>query len=421
MNKHIVLRRNSRTIYTITTLLFVFVFNHDLGAIGPLYWAAVLSCCGLLLCLSGGFKRIRVNLFLLWYLSFVLLSGASCVWAIEPSNVIAVLKSMVINLFIVISIDLSVRNAEDSFALMRAVLMASVLTALYLIAKIDWGTIGMDRIGIEGDSQRWNLNDIGLMGMWSLAFYLILPKKGGIFAHVFYMAPNLAVLLLSGSRKAWLALVLIVILHLFVHNRGELLKKIFFSLCIFGAAAYLVMNVPILYEIGGRRFEVLLDAILGNGAADSGTIMRLRYIELGWEAFLKRPFFGYGLDCYRKLLSASYISRDTYSHHNYIELLVNGGMVTTLVFYSIYAMAFFRGFRWLKRNRGKAVPGHRRLVLYFMGLLVLQLGLQMGMVMYQDLSMLIVIMLYEKLLRIRFGGEYVVKKNHSGTAPKRHL
>lgn len=407
MNKHFVLRRSSGTICTITTLLFVFVFNKDFGAIGPVYWAVVLGCCSLLLCLSGGFRRIRLNRFSLWYLSFVLISGLSYLWAIEGSNVITALKTMVINLLIVISIDASVRSGEDSMSVMRAVFIASVLTSLYLLAKIDWSSIGLDRIIIGGDDQLWNLNEIGLMGMWSIAFYLILPKKGGKLLHLLYMAPNLLILLLSGSRKAWLAILLVLLLYLFAHNQGRILRKVFFSVCIFALSYYLIMNVPILYEIGGKRFEVLINAMLGKSTADSGTVMRMEYIKLGREVFWNRPLLGHGMDCYRKLLSASYIGRNTYSHHNYVELLVNGGIVTTLVFYSIYASGISRGFRWLKRNREEENTYHRQMVVYFMGLLLLQLGLQVGMVMYQDLVMLMILMLYDKLLRVKSGGQYV--------------
>lgn len=399
MNKRFVLCRNSKTICSILTIVFVCMFNKDISAIGPVYWAVILGSCGLLMCLSAGIKKIRLTPFLQWYMLFVLVSGLSYIWAVEDSNVITALKSLIVNLLIIMSVDVSVRNEEDIRAVMRAVLVASVLTSMYLLITVDWQMVILERIVVTNEHQSWNANEIGLIAMWAIALYLILPQKRGIFLQVLCIVPNLFVLLLSGSRKAWLALVLIMILYSFVHNHGKILKTIFIAFCVFAAAVYLVMKIPFLYEIGGERFEVLIDAMLGKGVADSGTQLRLNYIKLGWEAFLERPFFGYGLDCYRKLLSLSYLDKNTYSHNNYIELLVNGGIVTTLVFYSIYVLELFRGFRWLKRNNGAVTSHHNRLVVYFMGLLVLQLGLQIGMVMYSELIMLVILMLHDKLVR----------------------
>ena len=111
----------------------------------------------------------------------------------------------------------------------------------------------------------------------------------------------------------------------------------------------------------------------------------------------------------------SYIGKETYSHNNYVEILVNGGVITAVVFYSVYVLGIFRGIYWIKTNKARVTTHYTQTVLFFMGLLILQLGLQIGMVMYQDVIMLIILMLYNKLLHKRKESSDVLEKNNTGT------
>jgi O-antigen ligase len=58
-------------------------------------------------------------------------------------------------------------------------------------------------------------------------------------------------------------------------------------------------------------------------------------ISHGWDLFLKEPVLGYGLNNFSILFAK--ILGEGYAHNNYIELLVDLGMIGTIAYYSFYA------------------------------------------------------------------------------------
>jgi O-antigen ligase len=86
--------------------------------------------------------------------------------------------------------------------------------------------------------------------------------------------------------------------------------------------------------------EVLL---YGNTAQDGSTTKRLEFIIEGIVLFFKKPLFGYGADNFRVII-APILGVSTYSHNNYIELLVNGGIIGFLLFYFSYFVLILEAF-----------------------------------------------------------------------------
>jgi O-antigen ligase len=128
------------------------------------------------------------------------------------------------------------------------------------------------------------------------------------------------------------------------------------------------MNIQIFYTLLGYRIEALVKMIKLGQSDESSVVTRFLYIQRGWSYFLRNPWHGYGLDTFR-YLAGSY---GTYSHNNYIELLVSGGIPTLFFFY------FYRFIVLIKLvnfNKDKL------LVLLFV-LLVLLFILEYGFVSY---------------------------------------
>lgn len=81
--------------------------------------------------------------------------------------------------------------------------------------------------------------------------------------------------------------------------------------------------------------EGLLAMVTGNGEIDHSAQVRQDMFKLGISIFKDNPIFGIGMgQC--SYLYTKYIGHDCYLHNNYAELLANGGVVGTYLFYRIY-------------------------------------------------------------------------------------
>lgn len=108
-----------------------------------------------------------------------------------------------------------------------------------------------------------------------------------------------------------------------------------FALAVF-AGVWAVINIPVLYDHVGIRFEGLLNFASGDlDNTDASTATRYLMIDNGWRWFLQQPLQGYGLNNYRVLLTGI-LGEGVYAHNNYIEMMVNLGTIGLIVYYSLY-------------------------------------------------------------------------------------
>jgi len=96
------------------------------------------------------------------------------------------------------------------------------------------------------------------------------------------------------------------------------------------------------------RMEDAVDALSGTGGDGSANV-RMSMITEGWKIFKDRILFGYGATNY------SVVSRfGTYAHNNFIEVLVDFGLVGFVLYYLVYWNAF-RNLLKMKSDAGKAL------------------------------------------------------------------
>lgn len=102
---------------------------------------------------------------------------------------------------------------------------------------------------------------------------------------------------------------------------------------------FLIFNVPVLYDTIGNRVASMLAGYTGGGTAvDESTEDRILLTRWGIEWFKQRPLLGWGIDNYRIVLTTFHPNYPIsyYAHNNYVELLVDVGVVGTLVYYYIH-------------------------------------------------------------------------------------
>lgn len=135
----------------------------------------------------------------------------------------------------------------------------------------------------------------------------------------------------------------------------------------------LLFLVAKLWPLAGNKLTSSLLALrLPPEPRGSSIGVRRWLIQFGIEKFIERPITGYGSNCYY-ILDGMTRGWDvsTYAHNNYVELLVNGGLVCFLLYYAIPVVAIIRSFR---RRLVKGLSSHTVLVGVCLSLLLMDMG-----------------------------------------------
>lgn len=189
-----------------------------------------------------------------------------------------------------------------------------------------------------------NLNLVAQRLAFSVVFslYMILFEKSGIFAKLIYLAgiiPSLTVIFLTGSRKSLLLLLVVAIVFWIqvAKNKSLQFKIVSTLLFVFAIAGivYVIYNVPIFISIK-TRMEVSIAQLTGNAGVLDNTKSddtRMYLIKEGLNYWSRKPILGYGL-CY------SYHIFRLYCHNNYVELLLNTGLIGLISYYFPFVRMF---------------------------------------------------------------------------------
>lgn len=176
-------------------------------------------------------------------------------------------------------------------------------------------------------------------------YYMVRNKKYKLFNFVVLCASFICTMS-SGSKKA-LLIVVIGVLYLIYKSYGirQFYKVIGLTLFA-GILFYMAIHLP-MFEMLRRRFEGSINALLGKSGGDSSTVTRMSFIETGWRLFKDKILIGYGADNFKYVSGVG-----VYSHNNFIEILVNFGIIGFTMFYSMYVVAF-RNMRKEQTYEGK--------------------------------------------------------------------
>ena len=383
--------------------IFLITSNHDIASASNLLYWGVLAGFPLLLIMMACYRgrAVSLNNFAIWLFAFLGICGISYVYSIDADMSFEVLKGLMVNTLVVLSIMWNIRSVDDVTSIIKIILWVSFVNAIYLFITVDWSAVGTDRLGTDYTGRGWNANTIGMMAVWGMLFIIYLAKTCGLKKYYLGILLLLPLLVYSGSRKAWVSAMGVVVAFALINNK----KHVFRAMLIAGVSAYvlyyLMINVPMLYEIGGHRLETLVQGLLGDSQMDTSAERRMAFIEYGILWFKERPFFGYGVHTYAHLLGASDFRMRTYSHNNYVELLVGVGLVGTLIFYSMYAyvlISLLKKFFWQRRLGLRQETA----TILFLALLIITLAMQYGMVMYTNslyITLLLLPYLYLELSR----------------------
>lgn len=181
-------------------------------------------------------------------------------------------------------------------------------------------------------------------------------KKALLYIFFFSM-----IILLTQSRKNIIYIgIALLFIPFFYQGKGFNVKKLKTILvgCVLAVLIVVVlMKVPFLYESIGRRLLASVDPFINTGVTEdtfgeSSIRTRAALIVKAENAFEQRPIWGWGLNNFSAVIN----NGGYYAHNNFWEMLVSGGIVGFLLYYSKYFVILAKIIKGIKNN----APIYRR-------------------------------------------------------------
>jgi O-antigen ligase len=328
LNKAISIKGIAKALFVLYVItLFVMVDNPTLNAISEIVF--VLYAFFTILYVIQR-NRLSLGNCVLLVGSFLLICVLSIFWASDKT--VALSKSFTIfKLFVLFLLTYNLFNKNDVEIFPLSVVVAGY--ALVIYSFYIYGFTNIVKAILAGERLGSEISQTNTFGMYSAiatigCLYFAIGKNRKIF-YILSILPFFLILA-SGSRKAILMIPLGVFL-LIVFKYGIRLKFVFYAVIML-FVFFLILQLPFLDFIKSRLIS-MFNIFVGD-QVDSSTQTRLDMIIFGLREFSKKPFLGYGIDNFRVLYGELYAS--AYAHNNFIELLVDVGLLGFVIYYSIY-------------------------------------------------------------------------------------
>ena len=268
--------------------------------------------------------------------------------------------------------------------MVSVILFAYIAGALILAFRVvsEYGGVRsmIDFASMDGENRigglLGNTNAIGLFfanGVFCSMVFFIKHKKPMVkFAIIVVLIALATMLLLSGSRKSTIFMLAgFILFYLLYYRKDKSSKKIsmgLLAIVVLVIVFYLIRTLPMFSTIY-ERFELLFKGFVGGGSNYKTDETRKAMISIGFSAFMKKPLMGYGT-------GYSYRLFGTYSHNNFVELLMNYGIVGFTIYYMTYVLLLAKIFRRVLKKDIYAI--------YFFVYISMQLAMGIGWVNYYD-------------------------------------
>ena len=330
-------------------------------------------------------KAIMTYVF--WQMAWCAFMTFSIFWTLNTRLSLWAIFQVVLIFIMTFSVVVYVRNFNDLKRILKAYYVAALVMMLYVFSFMNITNLEGSRLGVEDDSG-WNPNYISTYLALAIyaGYYVIWRTKKCIFLlRTFYLISTtlmLVIIALSGSRTGFLAM-LIPLFVIYVVKSKNAVRGVLLGLITTIITVVIVMKVPVLFSNIGERLLEMIN-ILNEGEYAGGDASRLFLANYGIEWFKQSPLFGYGINCFRVMSDTQTIfaGRNFYAHNNYVELLVDVGIVGFMIYYYLY-------FYMLKKK--KYVQENIRPV--FMGIFIFLLFVDIANVSYYDPIIQLVIVL----------------------------
>lgn len=325
------------------TLFFAVALNPEWSSNSIFWWGSVFFALGVYAATHHFSVPFRMTPFKVWFILFFCVCLLSIPLAIDRSNSVNTMKTLVVLMMMVFVMDEDIITKSDLEKYMKMYMIAAAVMMLYLVLFFDLNSFQLTQRGMATTGM-WNGNDVGLKCAVFIIFFLyFISTDQRVYTRLLLIigaALALALIYYTASRKAVLITVFGIALFFYCKHPNKRFRNLLIIIFSVYILFQFIMNNPVLYEAIGWRIEGMLALTTGQGVADGSALARARYIQIGIDAFKESPIIGYGIDNYR-YINMRYTGHMTYSHNNFVELLVGIGGLGFIVYYFYYIKLTF--------------------------------------------------------------------------------
>lgn len=298
--------------------------------------------------------KIHIDKYVFWMIAFTFFCALSVNWAISKQDARSIVSTLILNnicIFFIINLLYEDKNRMD--LIVNTIIFTSIVSGLQILIRYGFFVF------INGNRSISGVVSANLIGMVAaiasaLAVYKFREQEKSKKLYIVAFALNIIIMILSASRKAIFFFLIPIIIYYILKSKNVLgsVKKLTISFFICALFFVMIMKIPFLYNSVGCRIETMMNGLLGEGETDSSTSFRMTMIEWGIDWFKIKPYWGYGINNYKDLLGTKrtfFGAEGVYAHNNYVELLVDVGIVGTLLYYSIYVAIIFKVIKRIKK------------------------------------------------------------------------
>lgn len=236
----------------------------------------------------------------------------------------------------------SILKSDEWYERFKTIVYTSGWFTFFIIVRNELQDILAGTVRI-GDTLSGNVITVGVyLGILSVFMAIVCSKERKIFYWISFLLIVVA-MLATGSKIT--IMIIAVDLLLFIDASKHKQMAILVTGVTILVSVFLVFNVQYFYNLIGFRIEDMLFQMLGVGPGhySHSTEGREIMIKEGLRFMWDYPLFGGGEKYFGSKTSTQY----SYSHCNYIELLVNFGFVGFLFYY----FPIIRNLRFMTKTR----------------------------------------------------------------------
>lgn len=322
-------------------VLFLYVFLVSIFNFSAVYLVGVILLCGIIFLNCAKKHKIIWNVyltgqvvFIIYELIFILLG-----YSVDSKISYSVLTTVFMNFIISIAITNCFSSREKVFEFLKGFSVISLITLLLIIII----TKGQGQDGRLAHNMPRPFSDtgftaieVGMIAVWGSISALYLYYKSKERKYLFFQVLYWIVIIWSGSRDCFaFGAVAIVLLYFFSGEKKYLIERIKkgFIICLIGIIAIISMlKVPKIYNVIGYRFIGFINKT--ETSANSRDTMKITAENLIENNYV----LGYGLSTFQTFNG----SFGTWAHNNYLELMVSGGIILTVIYYIPIIIIFYK-------------------------------------------------------------------------------
>lgn len=279
-------------------------------------------------------KKILYVNFITISLLYVFYSFLSVIWSVNTSVTIDSSMQLLKSAFIASMFITLIGSKMDFEWALFSFALAGIVYAFIYLQSVDISNLGADRISRNEVSDLLpNVNTVALLISFSFIYFLYMYFYKRKFVYLIVAGIVFVLTFLLGARKSIITLFIAMIMMLFKLNATSRVKLLTLSIIFI---VLLIIYIPPEYlTFVSERLAQLNFFETKAEILDKSDAERTLLLGRGFAYWLNSPFIGHGYYNFSQLFLKDF-GVALYSHNNYIESLVGGGLVGFMLYYSLY-------------------------------------------------------------------------------------